>query len=183
MNTNRLLLPLSAALCLVLAACDPPQPGDQPIDQTHPSGTPTVAPSATPTPVASNTPTGEALDMGALSDRENPERLLRFYAAALQSANWDAAAQAWSRDAEVTADTLNLAYGAGGPFTAVIGKGDIESAAGTLFYQAPIVIDYTNDDQPERRGTIVVRRLNDVPGASETQLNWRIDRSTVLKPE
>lgn len=44
-----------------------------------------------------------------------------------------------------------------------------------------MVLDFA-DGRPSRRGSIVLRRINDLPGASEQQLNWRIERmSTVTR--
>lgn len=133
-----------------------------------------------PEPTATSAPD---LDFDALQDREDPERLLRYYTAAVRAGDWDDAAKAWSSDAQVSAATLRQQYGAGTPPNLVIGKGDTESAAGTEFYQAPILVDYPAETDTDRRGTIVLRRADDVPGASEEQLNWRIERSTVLEPE
>ena len=55
----------------------------------------------------------------------------------------------------------------------------MEGAAGSLYYEAPLVIDFA-DGRASRRGTIVLRRVNDVPGASAEQLTWRIERSSTL---
>ncbi|MFD2134310.1 hypothetical protein ACFSLT_01995 [Novosphingobium resinovorum] len=92
--------------------------------------------------------------------------------------DWNAAAQAWSLDAEMTAQKLQGEFGGSKPRLAV-GKGDMEGAAGSLYYEAPIVVDF-GDGRTSKRGTIVLRRVNDVPGASGSQLNWRIERTSTL---
>ena len=165
-------------LCLGLAACD--GPSGTPVSEEAPasaaSPAPPPQPSASPSPQASATAT--ELDFGALEDRENPDRLLRFYVNAIHAERWDAAAAAWSRDADITAETLKQRYGGTGTRLA-IGKGDAEGAAGSLYYEAPITAQ-GSDGQSAARGTIVLRRVNDVPGASEEQLNWRIERSSLI---
>jgi len=119
------------------------------------------------------------LDMGALGERRDPERLLRFYVSAIRVGDWTDAARAWSLDAEMTPAKLEAEFGGqAGPRLAV-GKGDMEGAAGSLYYEAPLVVDF-GDGRPSKRGTIVLRRVNDVPGASGEQLNWRIERTSTL---
>lgn len=59
-----------------------------------------------------------------------------------------------------------------------IGQGDQEGAAGSLFYTAPVAI---HDGKRTIRGEVVLRRVNDVPGASAEELRWHIE-STTLKP-
>jgi len=95
--------------------------------------------------------------------------------------DWIDAAKAWSLDAQMTPEKLQAEFGGqAGPKIAV-GKGDVEGAAGSLYYEAPIVVDFA-DGRASKRGTIVLRRVNDVPGASEEQLNWRIERTSTLVP-
>ena len=56
--------------------------------------------------------------------------------------------------------------------------GTIEGAAGSLYYTAPIVLI---DGQRHTPGEIVLRRVNDVDGASAEQLRWHIE-SLTIKP-
>ena len=123
-------------------------------------------------------PAAIALDMGALSERRDPERLLRYYVSALRAGEWEAASRAWSLDAQMTPEKLQAEFGGASPRLAV-GKGDTGGAAGSIYYEAPVVVDY-GGGRESKRGTIVLRRVNDVPGASEEQLNWRIERSSTL---
>ncbi|NLR69804.1 hypothetical protein HGI47_02795 [Novosphingobium sp. ERN07] len=59
-----------------------------------------------------------------------------------------------------------------------VGKGEQEGAAGSLYYTAPITIV---DGPRTLKGEVVMRRVNDVPGATPEQLRWHIE-STTLKP-
>ena len=119
------------------------------------------------------------LDMGALTERRDPERLLRYYANALRVGDWVDAARAWSLDAQMTPEKLKDEFGGQASPKIAVGKGDVEGAAGSLYYEAPVVIDFA-DGRPSKRGTVVLRRVNDVPGASEEQLNWRIERTSTF---
>ncbi|MAC59151.1 MAG: hypothetical protein CMH85_12940 [Novosphingobium sp.] len=143
---------------------------------TEPAPLPSVDASA-----AASAGIAAGLDMGALQERRDPERLLRYYTNALRVGDWIDAAKAWSLDAQMTPEKLQAEFGGqAGPKIAV-GKGDVEGAAGSLYYEAPIVVDFA-DGRASKRGTIVLRRVNDVPGASEEQLNWRIERTSTLVP-
>jgi hypothetical protein len=117
------------------------------------------------------------LDRGALNERKAPDRLLRFYAAALRQGQWALAAQAWRTSSGVTASTLKSAYDRGQPPALTLGKGEIEGAAGSLYYEVPVTLRF--DGGPPQTGTLTLRRVNDVPGASAEQLVWRIERSTI----
>ena len=59
-----------------------------------------------------------------------------------------------------------------------VGKGDVTATAGSQFYEAPVVVDFAGR-RPPLRGSIVLRRVNDMPGASTEQLYWRIERSAL----
>nr|WP_257575313.1 hypothetical protein [Sphingomonas sanguinis] len=58
-----------------------------------------------------------------------------------------------------------------------------EGAAGSVYATVPVTVDAQLDDGRRQRfvGQYVVRRVNDVPGASAEQLRWHIDSAT-LKP-
>ena len=59
-----------------------------------------------------------------------------------------------------------------------LGVGQLEGAAGSSFYSAPVIIA---DGKRRISGFVVLRRVNDVPGATPEQLRWHIESST-LKP-
>jgi hypothetical protein len=64
-----------------------------------------------------------------------------------------------------------------GEITVAVPGGTMEGAAGSSYYtsQATITAD-DKDGRPVRyEGPIVLRRVNDVPGASAEQLRWHID--------
>lgn len=60
-------------------------------------------------------------------------------------------------------------------------EGVMEGAAGSLYYTAPVVITGSDrDGRPVRfEGEAVLRRVNDVDGASAEQLRWHFERLTL----
>lgn len=171
---------------LTLAACS--KAPDQPIvassEQPTLEATDAVLeaePSMAPTEALAEGVVSTALDVGSLAERRDPERLLRFYVSALKAGNWEQASKAWSLNAQMAPSNLERQFGGAGSPRIAVGKGDMDTAAGTVFYEAPVVIDF-GSTRPAIRGKIVLSRVNDVPGASQEQLVWRIQRMTTLKP-
>ena len=64
-----------------------------------------------------------------------------------------------------------------GEITVAVPGGTMEGAAGSSYYtsQATITADDENGRPVRYEGPIVLRRVNDVPGASAEQLRWHID--------
>lgn len=62
--------------------------------------------------------------------------------------------------------------------TVAVPGGEMEGAAGSLYYSSRATITARDaDGRPVRlEGPVVLRRVNDVPGASEEQLRWNIER-------
>ena len=176
---------------MILSGCNSePSPAPDPSESAQASDAGDVVSDVGPASFASDevvpldSSTGEAtdgvaeLDFSALDERDDPERLLRFYTNAIRMGDWENATKAWSLDSMMVPAKLRSEFGGvPGPNVAV-GRGDSTKAAGTLFYVAPVTINFP-DSRPTRRGTIVLQRANDVPGASALQLVWRIKRSTI----
>ncbi|CAH0356657.1 MAG: hypothetical protein WA085_05020 [Sphingobium sp.] len=59
----------------------------------------------------------------------------------------------------------------------VIPDGTTEGSAGSIYYNAPITVTGNdNDGRPVRiEGKAVLRRVNDVDGATQAQLRWHFD--------
>ena len=62
--------------------------------------------------------------------------------------------------------------------------GRIEGAAGSLFVDVPVQVygRLANGESFSRRGTVTLRRVNDVPGSTPVQRRWHIYRSDVDPP-
>ncbi|WP_333606052.1 hypothetical protein [Novosphingobium sp.] len=182
-NTVAIKAILLAALpgtMLLLAAChrNPPAP-EMSAGATEDASDAVVPAPSVDASAATDAGIAAGLDMEALTERRDPERLLRYYTNAIRVGDWVDAARAWSLDAQMTPEKLKGEFGGQAGPKIAIGKGDVEGAAGSLYYEAPVVIDFA-DGRPSRRGTFVLRRVNDVPGASEEQLNWRIERTSTF---
>lgn len=54
---------------------------------------------------------------------------------------------------------------------------DPEGAAGSIYITVPIVLYGKRDGQAvHRKGDVILRRVNDVPGSTEAQRRWHIAR-------
>jgi hypothetical protein len=186
MRKNLKLAGLAAVAALALAGCnqtasEEPAPAPDATETVSADDGAEPAPEASPdaggTPDAEATAPASDLDYAALQDRSDPERLIRFYVAAIREGRWNAAASAWSSDAQMTPDELKTRFG-GAPNNLAIGKADSETAGGTMFYIVPVT-GQRADGAEVTKGDLVLRRASDAPGASEEQLNWRIERSTL----
>lgn len=64
-----------------------------------------------------------------------------------------------------------------GEANVAIGEGSMEGAAGSSYYTAPVAVTATTDDgRPVRiEGEAILRRVNDVPGATPEQLRWHFE--------
>lgn len=165
MTFRSLTLLAVAVASLHLAACErkapEPQAFETPAAPASPPPHATALPSAAPAAAA-----------------DGPDRLLKSYASALHARDWDRAARVWARESGVTAAILQAAYDRPERPTLEIAKGEVEGAAGSLYYEAPVVLRFGPKDPPER-GTLTLRRVNDVSGATAEQRRWHIQRATI----
>ncbi len=171
---------LISASLVVLAAChqapSAPLPGETatPATALPPSPAPTtpVSPSATPpaaAPVA-QTP----------STASNPQEVLVAWAKAVSLRDWATVRGYWGDHGArsgLSEAAFAAQWGALRDPQLDIAKGSQEGAAGSSYYTAPITI---RDGARTIKGEVVLRRVNDVPGASAEQLRWHIE-STTLK--
>lgn len=139
---------------------------------------PVASASAVPSHGAAAQASAAPLDLAALSERTDPDRVVRYYLQALEARQWDAAARAWGPQSGVTAAVLKATYDRATPPRFESGTGRIEGAAGSLYYEVPVSVRFGPDAATER-GTRVLRRANDVPGATPAQLRWHIERSLI----
>ena len=55
--------------------------------------------------------------------------------------------------------------------------GDQEGAAGSIYLSVPLTVSGISEGQRKHRdATAILRRVNDVPGATEAQRHWHIER-------
>ncbi|WP_225207490.1 hypothetical protein [Novosphingobium huizhouense] len=178
---------LASALAINLSGCDRPAP--EPADHEDAqvaasmSAPPTMpaAPAPAAAPAQSATPTAEIAAPGQPSVSRDPGEVLAAWARAVETRDWASARAYWGdhgarsglSDKDFAAKWSSLLDP-----RVTIGRGSEEGAAGSLYYTAPVRII---DGPRTVRGEIVLRRANDVEGASDEQLRWHIE-STTLAP-
>ena len=160
----------------VLTACSQPaqqQPAKQhevPSQGTQAAGATDAAPASQSAPApAPATP----------STSGNPEQVVVAWAKTMSLKDWGSAYGYWGDHGARTGLTQ-------AQFTAKWAKltnpefelhsGSTEGGAGSLYYTAPIVLI---DGQRQVHGEIVLRRVNNVDGASAEQLRWHIETLTI----
>ncbi|MBY8825286.1 hypothetical protein K7G82_23485 [Sphingomonas colocasiae] len=182
---DRMKIRIALACPLLLLACEqgrsPEKPVAPPVTETNAGhemavsgeGAPVAGPASTPPGL---TPEAEAGVKGA-------RNILLAFAQAIERKNYEQARallapadrQKWSRPAfaAIFADM--------GEITVAIPDGRIEGAAGSSYYTAPVTI--TGDDRDGRpvriEGEAVLRRVNDVQGATPAQLRWHFEALTL----
>ena len=173
---------------VLLAACRPQAPQPQPdtaglpiTELTGPVPAHSLAPALAP-PAAS--PPAQA-DKGAAG----AQAAVRLWGEALEGRNYDAAYALWGPPADAQARSGMEAtehrqwWARFKTITVAAQSGQMEGAAGSSFYTAPLAITgKLRNGRPYRlEGTVTLRRVNDVPGATPDQLRWHLEKLE-LKP-
>lgn len=185
----------------ILAACNAPPSANQ--TETTPSPTPTGSTSAfTPGPTRSGEPATSRAPherpapgtLGGLSDDRTPvseapfdktsaqgaAQIVQTYLALIEAGKYRQAWALWSNDGKTsgkTADAFAESFSRYAEYHAEIGApGRIEGAAGSLYVDVPVVAygRLTSGAAFNRKGTVTLRRCNDVPGCTAEQREWRI---------
>ena len=161
-------------LALLAAACQPPEtevPAPEPATMAEPGA---VAPEQTnPAPEA---PVADV----------TPESVLQTWANALETGDWSTARAQWGENGSqsgLSEAEFAATYHQYKTIHIDIADAETEGAAGSLYYQPEVTMTGEMvDGQPFRMvGPVTVKRVNDVPGATEEQLRWHI-ASSDLKP-
>ena len=178
--------PAVAALALALSACNQPAPVpsesvEAPVATVEPSPRPsqtTAPPSALPVAEDLTAPT---LVPEAEKGEKGARNILLEWARALERRDFARADAQWGAGAS---DAKSVAqFGNYRTITVGVGDGEVEGGAGSLYYEVPLTFTgkRTHEATVSRQGTIVLRRVNDVDGATPAQLRWHIAGIT-LKP-
>lgn len=179
---------LASAIAINLAGCDR-QPAAGPAGETNapplagasmsPSPLVSAEPSGDVPPAPSATPTADVATPGEPSRSRDPAEVLAGWKRAVETRDW-ATVRAYWGDHGAASKLAPKAFAArwSGLLDprVTIGKGELEGAAGSSYYTVPVRII---DGPRTLRGEIVLRRVNDVPGASDEQLRWHIESSTL----
>ena len=172
-----LLLALAA-----LAACSQPAQ-QQAVPAASGTGEPAadsvVATAAAPADAKPVQPTAAPVVASPPSTARDPATVVVAWAKAMSLKDWGSAYLYWGEHGARSGLTRVQ-------FAATWGKlanpefelhpGTTEGGAGSLYYTAPIVLI---DGQRQLRGEIVLRRVNDVAGATPEQLRWHIETLSI----
>lgn len=183
------------ALALILSGCgqtESPANDQQTADpstETEPSGDALPSPDGTSTDpaTAASEPTSDLMPAELTPEAERGEKgarnLLLSFGRAIELGKFDQAwamlspadQKKWSKAdfAALVADMSKI--------TVSLPDGTIEGAAGSLYYSAPVTITgESKDGHPLRiEGKAVLRRVNDVDGATPKQLRWHFETLTL----
>jgi hypothetical protein len=184
---------LNVAITVALACCGPQRQPQEP--QRNASAPVVPAPSAPPAVV-----NGEAAAVppqpgtaGALPDDRTPlpepkgpidpksaeaaGQVVQHYGALIEQKKWDEADKLWGNS-----DAAKKLRGELQSFAEShlqIGKPtDMEGAAGSSYITVPVVLYGRDSKGAEFHGPakVILRRVNDVPGSTEAQRHWHIER-------
>lgn len=175
-----------ALLALVtLAACGSPSPAPspQPNETATPSAAPTAssapAPSATPAPVL--TPLPQPTRDLAVLDSRDCRAVAQAYFEAIGRGDFTFSARVWNDPVIDDARLQALFHGYKQPAIAISGL-DQEGAAGSSYCTVSgTLTDAADPTKARSKGEIVLKRVNDVPGATPAQLRWTIRSSTLVE--
>jgi hypothetical protein len=164
---------------LALAGCG--SPGQAPTPQATeaaPTGAPAPAATVAPPTLTPLPPPTE--DLSALDSRDC-RTVAQAYLDALARGDFAFAARVWNDPVIDDARLRALFDGYRQPTIAIAGLQQ-EGAAGSLYCTVGgTLTDSAQPARPARQGEIVLKRVNDVPGASAQQLRWTIRSSTFVE--
>jgi hypothetical protein len=147
------------------------RPANAPVNETTPPIPPPETGPDARTPLAE--PQG-AIDPKSV---EAAGQVVQHYGALTEQKRWAEANKLWSDGAGAAKFATELAQ-----FAEVhleIGNpGDAEGAAGSIYVTIPVIFyGERKDGQPFRRSAdVILRRVNDVPGSTEEQRRWHVER-------
>jgi hypothetical protein len=165
--------PFVMAALLVASACDTsPEPTAPADGDAAPS-----SPAESPQPL---TPL-QAADFPELQSRDC-STVVQFYANAVAAREFGRAALVWN-DQEIDSERLETAFNGYASPRISADTPVTEGAAGSLYCTVSgTLTDGGNLARPPEHGELVLRRVNDVPGATPDQLRWTLRSSTFIAP-
>jgi hypothetical protein len=128
----------------------------------------------------------QAAPAGLDPAERDPKVVLAGWAQALERRDWAEARRYWGDHGAASGQSAQDFAAAWDQYRTVqveVRDGSQEGAAGSLYYTAPISMKAVRQDGAAvaQAGQVVLRRANDVPGATPEQLRWHIE-STTLHP-
>jgi hypothetical protein len=168
-----------AALALTLTACS--QGARQPASNVEKPDNPALrqAPQIPPpgTGPDARTPLGAPK---AAVDPKSPEAargVVRRYGALIKDGRWSEAQELWN-DANAAAAVASKLKSSHDLHLETLPPTEPEGAAGSIYVTVPVTL-YAYDGPNaafRQEATIILRRVNDVPGSTSSQRRWHIER-------
>ena len=174
--------PLLIAAVLLLAGCGSGTQAPSPAPSGTPAarGAPPAAPSTAPM-AAVPTATPEATQDTAVLESRDCRTVAQAYAQAIEHNDFAVAARVWN-DPVIDDARLKAVFSRYAVPHIDISKVQEEGAAGSLYCSVTgKLTDVANSNTPPQSGEIVLKRVNDVPGATPDQLRWTIQSSTFVE--
>jgi len=168
---------LTGMIVLLLAACDrdhAAEHGDKPAPSPPLAPAAPAPPTAPAAPVAPSPPPKPVLiePKGPIDPKsvEAAGQVVQHYGALIEQRRFEDAASLWGNAGQAKAFAAQLR-----PSTHLeIGDlGPSEGAAGSIYTTVPVIFYGEGFRRP---ANIILRRANDVPGSTEAQRRWHIDR-------
>jgi len=122
----------------------------------------------------------QAADFPALASKDCVE-VVQFYLEALGGREFERAALVWD-DPVIDAARLEALFGEYRVPEFAWNEPYVEGAAGSLYCTVSgVLTDAEDEAKAPREGTLLLRRANDVPGATADQLRWTLRSSTFVE--
>jgi hypothetical protein len=181
---KRTVIGISAVL---LAACNQQAAQNQPVANVPEpivANEPAPVPQANATQPDDRTPLAEPKGPIDPKSAEAAGQVVQHYGALIERGRWLKAEKLWG-DID---SARTFATALGGRFGQVhleIGKlGETEGAAGSIYLTKPVVFYGTSKAGKDLRlsADVILRRVNDVPGSTEAQRHWHIERIDLKNP-
>ena len=138
-----------------------------------------------PQPPKPGTPGGLPDDRTPLPEPKGPidpkseeaaGQVVQHYGALIEQRRFADAEKLWGNSAAARKEAAEL-KGYSEAHLAVGKPTDTEGAAGSIYITVPAVLYGTRDGKSvHRKGNFILRRVNDVPGSTEAQRRWHIER-------
>ena len=177
----------SLGMLLTLASCGPQQ---QPQEAAKNTNAPVLPEASAPPAVENNTtaetPTNAAAPEASLPEPKGPidpksaeaaGQVVQHYGALIEHGRWEQSWELWSNPH--AARQFDRNWRADREVHLEIGKpGEDEGAAGSIYVTMPVTF-YGEDKRGgefRRPADVILRRVNDVPGSTEAQRRWHIER-------
>ena len=181
---------LNSALIAMVASCGPQRQPSPPVQN---QAAPVLPGPSAPPAVANDTTTAVVLPPGTGPDARTPllepkgpidpksaegvGQLVQQYGALIEQGLWRESWKLWSTPS--AARQFDRNWQADRDVHLEIGKpGDPEGAAGSIYVTMPVTF-YGKDKKGidfRKPANVILRRVNDVPGSTEAQRRWHIER-------